>query len=57
MLKTIFRYPGGKIKLTKDIIREISFILSDTYSSQLFEESDTDFTFVDVFVGGGSVSV
>jgi len=57
MLKTVFRYPGGKTKLVNNILTEIGGILSESYSSQLFEERDTYFTFVDVFIGGGSVSL
>lgn len=48
-LKTIFRYPGGKTKLVQNIMS----CIRNTMDSML----DTDFTFVDVFVGGGSISL
>jgi len=46
-LRSPYRYPGGKTKLTKHIIRSVE---------KAFNHSDK-FTFVDVFVGGGSVSL
>jgi len=54
MLKTIFRYPGGKTKLTKNILSEIQRILT---GKNFLENHSTNSTFVDVFVGGGSVAL
>jgi len=56
MLKTVFRYPGGKTKLAKNIISEIDLILNDSSIALGGDDSD-DFTFIDPFVGGGSISL
>jgi DNA adenine methylase len=58
MLKTVFRYPGGKTKLTKNILQEMREILNKgSYDVDFLEDHPNDFTFVDVFVGGGSVAL
>lgn len=51
-LRTIFRYPGGKTKLVDHIILRIKRM-----SGGLFQQDIRPFTFVDVFAGGGSVSL
>lgn len=56
MLKTVFRYPGGKTKLANNILLEIRHILHNDTEGFL-ECLTPDFTFVDVFVGGGSVAL
>jgi DNA adenine methylase len=48
-LKTIFRYPGGKTKLSGQIVSLIQKMRNDMTTD--------NFTFVDVFAGGGSVSI
>ena len=47
-LKTIFRYPGGKIKIVKHIMPHIQNVVDSLLKPM---------TFVDVFVGGGSVFI
>lgn len=50
--KTVFRYPGGKAKLAQQIV---SMIKSQIGFDQWNDNDMSDFVFVDVFVGGGSV--
>lgn len=56
MLKTVFRYPGGKTKLSKNILLEIGEILNGS-DSAVFEDTEQKFTFIDPFVGGGSIAL
>ena len=53
MLKTVFRYPGGKTKLTKNILLE----MNNMFDGEFLEDDTPNFTFVDVFVGGGAVAL
>lgn len=51
LLKTVFRYPGGKTKIAKNIVGQIRKIMgNDCFAPR-------DFKFVDVFMGGGSVTL
>lgn len=52
-LKSPFRYPGGKAKISKPILNKIK---EKTGFQTIFSDSNME-DFVDVFAGGGSVSL